>query len=99
MNEMMFTDLLVFVGLMAVLGTVAKVTLVLIQARRHRSDPSNASLQQIAQQLEALQQAVDATSIEVERLGEGQRFTTRLLAERQDVSERKRVAERVVTPH
>ena len=32
--------------------------------------------------LEHLQQSVDAIAIEVERIAEGQRFTTRLLAER-----------------
>ena len=32
--------------------------------------------------LERIEHAVEAISIEIERLGEGQRFTTRLLAER-----------------
>ena len=51
--------------------------------------------------LGALIQAVDAVSLEVERLSEGQRFTARLLSERQAVipSSKLESAGRVVTPH
>jgi hypothetical protein len=35
------------------------------------------------QRLERLEQAVDAIALELERVGEGQRFVTRLLAERE----------------
>ena len=37
--------------------------------------------------LEHLQESVDAIAIEVERIAEAQRFTTKLLAERADASE------------
>ena len=37
-----------------------------------------------------LKQSVDATAIEVERLGEGLRFTTKLLADRNAVQEPQR---------
>jgi hypothetical protein len=40
-------------------------------------------LQEIRDGLGQLQHAVDAIAIEVERLSEGQRFTTKLLAERE----------------
>ncbi len=33
-------------------------------------------------QLNRLESAIDASSVEIERISEGQRFTTRLLAER-----------------
>jgi hypothetical protein len=46
-----------------------------------------------------LQQSVDATAIEVERLGEGLRFTTKLLAERNGGLERQRQPEHAITPH
>jgi hypothetical protein len=36
----------------------------------------------IDQRLERIEQAVDAIAIEVERISEGQRFTTKLLADR-----------------
>ena len=38
----------------------------------------------IAGQLQRIEQAVEAMAIEIERISEGQRFTTRLLAERAD---------------
>lgn len=37
---------------------------------------------EITARLERIEQAVDAVAIEVERISEGQRFTTRLLSER-----------------
>lgn len=39
-------------------------------------------LDEMRQRLEQLQQSMDSVAIEVERISEGQRFTTRLLAER-----------------
>ena len=42
-----------------------------------------AGLKEIHDRLGQLQQAVDSIAIEVERLSEGQRFTTKLLAERE----------------
>jgi hypothetical protein len=42
-----------------------------------------AGLKEIHDGLPQVQQAVDAIAIEVERLSEGQRFTTKLLAERE----------------
>ncbi len=38
---------------------------------------------EIARRLERIEQMVEATAIEVERVGESQRFVTRLLADRQ----------------
>ncbi len=40
-----------------------------------------ADLKEIRDGLARMEQAIDAIAIEVERLSEGQRFTTRLLAE------------------
>lgn len=37
------------------------------------------------QRLEHLQQSIDAIAIEVERIAEAQRFTARLMSEREDV--------------
>jgi hypothetical protein len=82
MTEDMFQSLLVFLGLMALLGTVAKITMTLIHRRRPELPKSSVSLDDISRQIAALQHSVDATAIEVERLGESQRFTTKLLAER-----------------
>jgi hypothetical protein len=45
---------------------------------------------EVAARLERIEQAVDAVAIEVERISEGQRFTTKLLSDR---------AGEPVTPH
>lgn len=44
----------------------------------------------IDQRLERIEQAVDAIAIEVERISEGQRFTTKLLSERAGEPEQSR---------
>ena len=80
---MMLTDVLVFTGLMALLGTVAKITLALINRRRGglaAADPK--LLEEISARLAHLEQVTDSTAVEIERIGEGQRFTTKLLSER-----------------
>jgi hypothetical protein len=56
----------------------------------------------LEQRLEGIEQVVQAIALEVERLGEGQRFTTRLLAERLAVDAPPRLHSehrRVDTPH
>ena len=51
--------------------------------------------------LQTLSHTVEAMAIEVERIAEGQRFTTRLLTERKDAvaAPANRPPERVITPH
>lgn len=51
-------------------------------ARRLESKPSIAIPSDVSARLERIEQAVDAIAIEMERVSEGQRFTTKLLAER-----------------
>jgi hypothetical protein len=46
-----------------------------------------------------LGQAIDAIAVEVERISEGQRFTTRLLSERREGALPGSTAPRVNTPH
>jgi hypothetical protein len=46
-----------------------------------------------------LGQAIDAIAVEVERISEGQRFTTRLLSERRDLIVPGSTPPRVNTPH
>ncbi len=63
----------------------------------------SADQQELAnQQLTRLSYAVDVMSVEIERLSEGQRFTARLLAEREASQFPKAPAEKapgVITPH
>ena len=52
-------------------------------ARRMDREPRQPSLPpDVTARLERMEQAIDSIAIEVERISEGQRFTTKLLAER-----------------
>ena len=83
MNEEILAELLVFSGLMATLGCITRVILAIINRRKAAVDSGNqTALSEIAHRLARLEQAVDATALEVERISEGQRFTTKLLSER-----------------
>jgi hypothetical protein len=52
-------------------------------ARRLEAKPATASVpHDMAARLQRMEQAIDSIAVEVERISEGQRFTTKLLAER-----------------
>jgi hypothetical protein len=53
----------------------------------------------MAQRIARIEQAVDATSVEVERISEGQRFTTKLLVEKGHQNPAEMSRGKVVTPH
>jgi hypothetical protein len=78
-------DVLVFVGVIVGMGCFTGIVTSWFKWRR-KSLPAGADLgprlDQIAERLARLENAVDATALEVERISEGQRFTTKLLAER-----------------
>jgi hypothetical protein len=50
--------------------------------RRDRQDALPSASPEVVQRLERMEQAIDAIAVEVERISEGQRFTTKLLSER-----------------
>jgi hypothetical protein len=85
-----------FAGAMAALVAATKVILAWI--RRPRAPGALPS--DLTERLERIERAVDVTALEVERIGEGQRFLTRALGER-SVADPARVDApgRVVTPH
>src|SRR5256885_8918340 len=70
--------------------TVAAIVILLPLARAIARRMDRRSVQQVSPevsaQLEHLNQAVDAIALEVERISEGQRFTTRLLTEQREAS-------------
>ena len=75
-------------GIAAVIGVTISISMIAMAvakmvASRRRSDLPSASIERIDQRLERMEQAIDAMASEVERVSEGQRFTSRLLAERQ----------------
>jgi hypothetical protein len=51
-------------------------------ARRLESKPTTHIPSDVSARLERMEQAIDSIAVEVERISEGQRFTTKLLAER-----------------
>jgi len=79
--ELIFT----FAGMMTVLGCVTGVAITLIKRRstpKLQSGELMGRLSEIADRLARLENAVDSTAVEVERISEAQRFTARVLAER-----------------
>jgi hypothetical protein len=70
--------------------TVAAIIILLPLARAIARKMDRRSVQQVpsevSAQLEHLNQAVDAIALEVERISEGQRFTTRLLTEQREAA-------------
>ncbi len=62
-------------------GTIISIVKLLVS---RRSGVRPAELEAIEQRLSRIEQAVDAIAVETERISEGQRFTTRLLAERRE---------------
>jgi hypothetical protein len=71
--------------------------------RRLRDSLEHARRVEHASEIQHLVHAVDSIAVEVERISEGQRFTTQILADRvlSDTPQQKRVSPtgRVITPH
>ena len=80
-------------GFFAMVATIAVGTpLARAFARRMERESKTKLAPEVASRLERIEQAVDAIAIEVERISEGQRFTTKLLTER--AGEASRLTER-----
>jgi len=63
--------------------TVIGVPIARAYGRRLEARPNNLTMPpELTARLERMEQALDSIAIEVERISEGQRFTTKLLAER-----------------
>jgi hypothetical protein len=76
------------IAIAAVIGGTISISMIAMAiakmvASRRRKDLPNVSIEQIDQRLERMELAIDAMATEVERVSEGQRFTSRLLADRQ----------------
>ena len=77
-------DIIVPLGFMLTVIIISiGVPLVRALARKWERQPVGGELApEVVQRLARIEQAMDAIAIEVERISEGQRFTTRLLSER-----------------
>lgn len=64
-------------------GTALLITVISLWFGRRRKGPlASPGIERLEQRLAEMQQSVDAVAVEVERISEGQRFATKLLAER-----------------
>ena len=84
-QQIIFEEILTFAGIVTAMGCVTAIILTMLKQRRHRDLPRGdvqQRLDEVAERLNRIETAVDSTALEVERIAEGQRFTTRLLAER-----------------
>ena len=72
---------IVIIAIVAVAGGTISQLLKIWLNRPGRAVLPQPDLREIRDGLGQLQQAVDAIAVEVERLSEGQRFTTKLLSE------------------
>ena len=84
MGEKIVSDILIFAGMMAVLGCLTGVIITYLKygVRKAASRDVTTRLDEIVERLARLENSVDAAAVEVERISEGQRFTTKLLADR-----------------
>ncbi|HXV16649.1 MAG TPA: hypothetical protein VD758_07715 [Gemmatimonadaceae bacterium] len=78
--------LFVPLGFFAMIATIVvgrpMVKAMLIRAEAESKRPALAP--EVAARLERMEQSIDAIAVEIERISEGQRFTTKLLAEVRD---------------
>ena len=70
----------IFAGIVAT--TVGYQILRAIRVRMERPSMNRSEMADVKLHLERLEQAVDSIAVEVERISEGQRFTTKLLSEK-----------------
>ena len=76
-------SIVVPLGFFAMVATIAVgAPLARAFARRMERESKTKVAPEVTSRLERIEQAVDAIAIEVERISEGQRFTTKLLTER-----------------
>ena len=69
-------------GMLMILGIVLGIPLVRSYTRRVEARPQSALPSgEMVTRLDRIEQAIEAMATEVERIAEGQRFTTRLLSE------------------
>jgi len=75
----------IFVGAIVGMGCFTGIIVTSIKHLRRKQLPAPdimLRLDEIAERMNRMETAIDATALEVERIAEGQRFTTRLLADR-----------------
>jgi hypothetical protein len=76
---------IIIAGIIGITISVSMISMAVarIFASRRRKDLPDSSIARLEERLERMELAIDAMATEVERVAEGQRFTSRLLADRQ----------------
>jgi hypothetical protein len=74
-------EMVAMLGTMGIIGTVVVKIVNAVSNRSRNALPSD-QVKRLEDRLTRIEQGIDAVSIEVERISEGQRFTTKLLSER-----------------
>jgi hypothetical protein len=82
MGDRILQDLMVFVGVMTFMGITGKLLHTVITGFLSRKSMPAANVKAIEDRLARIEQIVEASALEIERIGEGQRFTTKVLTER-----------------
>ena len=75
------------------LATVALIAAVVVRLMDRRSDGDPRRVQRLEERIARLEGTIESMSSEMERLGEGQRFMTKLLSERAPSASREGPAE------
>jgi hypothetical protein len=78
-------EIFAFTFAFAALGVGARLVLPLVRAFAKRVEQRGEAPRlpaEVATRLERMEQAIDSIAIEVERISEGQRFTTKLLSDK-----------------
>lgn len=90
MGQEIFEEILLFAGIVTAMGCTTGIVITMLKYRRQKDLAGGGDLRnrldELAARLDRIETAVDSTALEVERIAEGQRFTTRLLAERNGAS-------------
>ena len=79
-NEML-AIIITMASFAAMVSTIANAWVKSRQVKGADSSEVRRELREISERRERLEQGMDAVAVEVERISEGQRFTTRLIAE------------------
>lgn len=74
-------EMVAMLGTMGIVGGVV-ISIVKTVSNRPRNALPNDQVQRLEERLGRIEQGIDAMAIEVERISEGQRFTTKLLSDR-----------------
>jgi len=96
-------DYLPLIGVLMLAGTtVISIAGAYALGRSRRRDlPATRADPELSERMERVERLMEVMAIEVERIGEGQRFVVKVMSDRNLASgaDRPRTPERVITPH